>query len=354
MSAGGSLAAGDSKFERKGTVQTDSWRDITRGQHNLFDHAFDSVNDGAKNSNLIQHSLNNRLQGGFGDLPHGNHLGSLIRSNSPDHRVPGQASLTAQSNVNPYSGQYTDNTFERYSDEVLRAIGQSRSGPMATRGGTAAQGYMTSDVVGQLGLNREDVLAKNRQTDASIQQGASSLLSQERGQMNQTALTGINTGFQGYFNTLQDQGAAGQLASERAKTFADLVPAFTTLASHMHGKEVNDLQGRGAQTSSSVGSGVNCCFIFLEHYNGVLPDSVRRYRDMAAPENSSRRRGYISMSKWLVPAMRVSVFARTLANHLLVKPLTKYGEWYYGRNSYGWVFWPVKQVWFGVWKLTGK
>jgi hypothetical protein len=75
---------------------------------------------------------------------------------------------------------------------------------------------------------------------------------------------------------------------------------------------------------------------------------------MAAPENSARRKGYISMSRWLVPAMRVSGFSRKLANHLLVKPLTKYGEWYYGKNKLGWVYWPVKQIWFKIWELTGK
>ena len=212
-----------------------------------------------------------------------------------------------------------------------------------------------SDAANQLSLNREDVLARNRQTDAGIQQGASAQLGQQRGRMDSTALQGAGTGFGGFFNLMGDQQAAGSLASERAKIYSDLVPTFTSLASRMNGTETNNLTGKGAQTSSSMGAGINlCCFIFLEAYNGELPTSVRRYRDMAAPESSKRRNGYIRMSRWLVPMMRVNGFSRTLVNHLLVKPLTRYGEWFYGKNRSGWVFWPVKQVWFKVWELTGK
>jgi hypothetical protein len=355
MSAGGSVGGGNTKFERKGTVATSSWRDLTDGQHNKFNKAFGKIDDGDHNSDKVQKMLNARMDNGYDQLPNRGALQSLIGANLPNKAVPGQASLTAQAGVNPYTTDYADNTFSAYTDQVLRSIGQARSGPMATRGGTAAQGYMMSDVVGQLGLNRQDVLAKNRQADAGIQQQAAGLLSQERSQMSQVAQNGINTGFGGYFNSLQDQQSAGSLASERAKMYADLVPAFTNLASRVHGTEKNDLRGTGAQTSSSVGAGMqSCCFIFLEAYNGTLPESVRLCRDKFAPECSARRRGYILTSKWLVPAMRVSSIARTLTNHLLVKPLTYYGEWLHGRNKLGWVAWPVKQAWFTLWKQLGK
>jgi hypothetical protein len=279
----------------------------------------------------------------------------VVKANLPNNFVPGQQSLQSQAAVNPYSGEYADNTFSRYSDEVQKVLGQTRSGPMATRGGTAANGFMQSDAVNQMAMNREDVLTKNRQADASIQQGASGALSQERNVMNNTALQGAGTGFGGFFNLLQDQQAAGSLASERAKIYSDLVPTFAGMASKMNSAETNNLSGRGAQTTSSLGGGFNlCCFIFLESYNGVLPESVRQYRDMAAPESSARRKGYISMSRWLVPAMRVSSVSRWLTNHLLVKPLTRYGEWFYGKNKTGWMFWPVKQLWFKIWEVTGK
>jgi hypothetical protein len=273
----------------------------------------------------------------------------------PGKKLPGYDSLAAQSRINPYDSSYENNTFNRYADETQRAMATSRSGPMATRGGTAAQGYMQSDAINQMALNREDVLTKNRQADAQIQQSASGAITGERSQMNQNALSGVGTGFGGFFNLIDSQQKAGHMVSERAKLYSDLLPTYTSLASPMKGREVNALEGRGAQSSSSMGAGVNlCCFIFLEAYNGELPISVRRYRDMAAPESSARRTGYIRMSKWLVPAMRTSGVVRRLTNHLLVRPLTKYGEWFYGNNKMGWIFWPVKQAWFAVWSLTGK
>lgn len=354
MSAGASSGQGDTRFSRTGDVKTSSWRDLTSQQEGRFDKAFQMVNDPTANEK-VGPMLTNRIQQSWGGVPYSGAVCDIVKSNLSNQSVFGQKGLESQAGVDPYSSSYADNTYDRYSDEVYKVLGQARSGVGPNRGGTAAQGFMMSDAVNQMAMNREDVLAKNRQTDAGIQQSASGMLDQQRGRMDNTALQGVGTGFGGYFNMLGDQNSAGSLASERAKIFSDLVPTFTSLASKMQGREENNLEGRGSQTSSSMGAGINlCCFIFLEAYNGVLPESVRRYRDMAAPENSARRRGYISMSKWLVPMMRVSRVSRTLANHLLVQPLTRYGEWFYGKNRTGWVFWPVKQVWFKIWELTGR
>ena len=354
MSAGGSVASSDTRFSRNGTVDTSSWRDLTDNQRQRFGSVFAQLDDHASNK-TVGPLASQQMNRGWDDVPYTNALCDIIRSNMPENKVPGQASLQAQSQVNPYSSEYADNTFNRYADETQRAMATARSGPMATRGGTAAQGFMQSDALNQMALNREDVLTKNRQADSGIQQGASGALAGERAQMNQTALGGINSGFGGFYNLIDSQQKAGHMVSERTKLYSDLLPTYTSLATPMKGREENALEGRGAQSSSSMGAGVNlCCFIFLEAYNGALPDSVRAYRDMAAPESSARREGYIRMSKWLVPAMRVSGVARKLTNCLLVRPLTKYGEWFYGKNKTGWVFYPVKQAWFAIWTLTAK
>lgn len=354
MSAGGSTGSSDSRFNRNGTVDTTSWRGLGSTENGKFHDLFTQLNDSNSNA-AISPMATKQINRGWEDVPYTDALCQVIRANMPTQLVPGQQSLEQQAAINPYSQNYANNTFDRYADEVQRAMATSRSGPMATRGGTAAQGFMQADVMNQAGLNREQVLAQNRQTDAGIQQGAAGQLAGERNQMNSTALQGMGTGWGSYYNLLDSQQKAGQLVGQRSKIYSDLLPTYTSLATPMYGRESNNLSGRGAQTSSSMGAGVNlCCFIFLEAYNGTLPDSVRRYRDMAAPENSARRKGYIRMSKWLVPAMRVSGVPRALTNHLLVKPLTKYGEWFYGKNRTGWVFWPVKQLWFGIWTLTGK
>lgn len=352
MSAGGSTSSTDTSFTRKGSVKTDSWRDVTEGQWGLMNKALGSTAPQGDND-AVPGVLMNKMQRRTDQYPYIDQLQNVINHNQPNAVAYGNNSLQSQAAVDPYSGSYETNSFGKYADEVRRAMGSARSGPAATRGGTAAQGFMMSDAVNQLGLNRAQVLAQNRQTDAGIQQSAASQLASQHGQRSQTSTQAMSVGSGNFYNLLNDQQNAAQLSSERAKMFSDLVPTVVSLTSKMRGKEENNLYGKGSQSASALSAGFNlCCFIFLEAYNGELPESVRRYRDMAAPESSARREGYISMSRWLVPAMRVSQMARTLTNCLLVKPLTQYGEWYYGKNKTGWVFWPVKQVWFKIWELT--
>lgn len=354
MSAGGSRSSGDNRFERTGNATTSSFRELTPQQTGLFDNAFSATQPGVANS-AVDGSLVSRMGLTLPSTPYQPELCKIIRSNLPEISQPGQTSLTAQSQVNPYSSSYADNSFNRYAEETQRAMSMARSGPMATRGGTAAQGFAQAEVVNDMGRQREDMLQRNRQVDSTISQSAAQQMQQGRQGMNQTALGGIQSQFGNFYNMLQDKQGASTLASERLKMYDDLVPTFASLASKMIGTEDNNLRGMGAQTSQSMGASLNlCCFIFLEAYNGQLPSVVRRYRDMKAPESSARRNGYIKMSRWLVPAMRVSWISRKLTNYLLVKPLTSYGKWFYGEGKIGWVFKPIEVFWMKFWELTGK
>ena len=287
--------------------------------------------------------------------PYQPELCRIIRSNLPEIQQPGFASLTAQSQVNPYSSQYADETFNQYADQMQRAMSGARSGPTMTRGGTAASGFAEAQAANDLALQRAEMLQRNRQVDTTISQSAAQQLGQGRAQMNQTALGGIQSQFGNFYNLLQDKQSASALASERLKMYDDLVPAFTNLASRVVGTEDNNLSGYGNQTTQSLGAGLNlCCFIFLEAYHGQLPDVVRRYRDLKAPENSARRKGYIRMSRWLVPAMRVSGFSRIAVGCLLTRPLTCYGKYFYGQNKIGILFKPVEMFWMKLWEKLGK
>jgi len=354
MSAGGSTASQDSRFQRLGTANTTSFRSLTPQQTGLFNTGLNASEPGVANAE-VDGMLTNRITGGVSDTPYQPELCELIRSNLPGVAMPGGTSLESQASVNPYGGDYANNTFDRYATEMGDAMALARSGPTMTRGGTAAQGFAQGQAATNASLNREDILTKNRQADASISQGAAGMIGQIDQGRDQAALQGVQASHGNYHDVVKEQLSAGGLASERLKMFNDLVPTFSTLGSTLHGSETNNLRGRGAQTSSSMGASLNlCCFIFLEAYNGELPWFVRAYRDEHAPECSKRRNGYISMSKWLVPAMRVSWAARFAVNHLLVKPLTRYGAWHYKLNNYGWLFAPVKLVWFGIWKLIGK
>lgn len=105
----------------------------------------------------------------------------------------------------------------------------------------------------------------------------------------------------------------------------------------------------GTVTQPSAGM---CCFIFLESYNGKLPWYVRACRDEF--QTPARRRGYVRMSKAIVPAMRISAMARFLVNFGMVIPLSHYGRWYKEGKGHGYLAKPLLSLWLNIWELLGK
>ena len=355
MSAGGNSGSSDTRFERKGTASTTSFRDLTPEHKSLFQtgiNASDPTGSGA----VVQNHIDNTLNYDQTTNPFTSELGQIVQANLPGTEVPGQASLTQQAAVDPYSSDYGDDTFDRYNRDLGTSLSQV-SGPLATRGGTAAQGFMAQELMSGAALNREDVLTQNRRADAGIQQGAAQGLHNMQGRDTGEALQAIGQGQGDWQNLVSNQNTAAGLGNQRAGVFSDLVQSYTNLDAVVKGEESNDLTGRGAQSSSSAGANMSvCCFIFMEAYNGELPWFVRASRDLHAPECSDRREGYISMAKWLVPAMRVSKIARWLTNKLMIQPLSKYGGYEWTEEGYdnGWVYKPVVNFWFTTWKLIGK
>jgi len=108
----------------------------------------------------------------------------------------------------------------------------------------------------------------------------------------------------------------------------------------------NSLNGAG---SASAQGAQACCFIFLEIHNGVLPWYVRVERDLYYEKNPKVANGYKKMAKWLVPLMRKFNSIKQLINWTMVKPLTYFGGWKHNQNKWGWICYPIKQVWFTVW-----
>jgi len=105
-------------------------------------------------------------------------------------------------------------------------------------------------------------------------------------------------------------------------------------------------------SGSSWNAGVaDCCFIFLESYNGTLPWFVRDCRDYYYKTYPEVAAGYKKMAKWLVPLMRRSRLVAQLVNKLMIMPLTRYGGWVMGVRGYEhyekcrW----AKNFWFKVW-----
>ncbi len=111
--------------------------------------------------------------------------------------------------------------------------------------------------------------------------------------------------------------------------------------------------GMGAATGAA-GIANSCCFIFLESNNGLLPWWVRKCRD--AFYTPVRRKGYIRMSRWLVPLMERNTFIKQLVNDIMVSPMTAYGGWLYSVDGYshGRVYSGTTKFWFKVWDILGN
>jgi hypothetical protein len=115
-------------------------------------------------------------------------------------------------------------------------------------------------------------------------------------------------------------------------------------------------KGANTSASSSENGGINCCFIFLEATNGVMPWWVRQCRDEYYVTQPSVATGYKRMAKWLVPLMKRFSIVKTAVNAFMVTPITNYGGWLKGVEGYenGQKFEVYKKFWFFVWKLTGN
>jgi hypothetical protein len=107
----------------------------------------------------------------------------------------------------------------------------------------------------------------------------------------------------------------------------------------------------GGSAGGSGGGG--CCFIMLEarYGDGTMDAVVRRYRDEYMTERN--RRGYYKIAEVFVPLMRKSKLFKWVVTKTMADPLVAYGKYYYGENTWGWVFKPVKNFWMGVFDTVG-
>jgi hypothetical protein len=114
-----------------------------------------------------------------------------------------------------------------------------------------------------------------------------------------------------------------------------------------------EAQIAAAEAQKSGGGGGGCCWIMLEarYGDGTMDDVVRRYRDeVLCPR---KRRGYYRMAKVLVPLMRKSKVFKQIVAWTFADPLVAWGEWYYGKNKWGWIMSPIKNFWMGTLYVVG-
>ena len=117
-------------------------------------------------------------------------------------------------------------------------------------------------------------------------------------------------------------------------------------------KDALDALTQGVSAAGGI-SKMACCWTFAEAYYGWdnIPDEVRVLRDLEY--SLQKREGYRRMSRWLVPLMQKSFVAREITNWLLIKPITSYAKHYVYGEGYGWIFKPVKDLYFAMWEDLG-
>jgi hypothetical protein len=100
----------------------------------------------------------------------------------------------------------------------------------------------------------------------------------------------------------------------------------------------------------------NCCFNFIEALDGPLPWFVREERDRYYKSEPLVAKGYVWMSKWLVPMMQHSQTVKDLVRELMVYPIVQRGGWLKSVDGFrhGWIYEPYKKFWFAVWHFCGK
>jgi hypothetical protein len=113
-------------------------------------------------------------------------------------------------------------------------------------------------------------------------------------------------------------------------------------------------KGQGSSAGTQGQAGITCCFILLEGLNGELPWYVRHYRDIYHNIMPDTAKGYVRLSRWLVPAMRTWTWARTLVNATLVKPAVAIGAGMAGEGPVRWWHRPVRGFWLNIFATLGR
>jgi hypothetical protein len=357
MSFGGSSSSSDTRFERKGTTTGTSFYNFLPQQRSQFESAITDSKPFA--SSESQSYLKNLLgSSAEGLVPYGrSFFDGLIADHGVDRNFLGRSALERTAQVDPFSSNYENNSYAGYKDRVQQILADVASGPQATRGGTAATGFMQSDALNQMQNQREEQIRQNRLVDGQLQQGATSML---QNLYQQDSASQAQAG-KVYNDTVMGvrgiQSNAAELDNQRQSMFNQFLPAAYQMLVPQNQKQVEQMSGRGSQSGSTMTAGVSvCCFIFMEAYKGKMPWFVRACRDDFAPENSKRRAGYRRMANWLVPAMQKSKIIRALTWLLMIKPMTLWGGYHKKAQGYehGKYFKPFVWFWFKFWEKYGN
>jgi hypothetical protein len=269
----------------------------------------------------------------------------------------GRPGLVNQAGKDPFTSTYEDATSAKYLDRVRQGIAQVNTGPDVVRGGTARSALASGEAINRMALERADEVRRAQLQDATIQQQATQMLNAIESGRRATLLTGQGQLAQQFLGGAQQGLGAAEQVHHRNVDQTSQTAMTAKLLGGAKQLVTEAMQGYGSGTTSGFNAGVNCCFVFLEAYDGVLPWYVRRARDIFYAERPSRKIGYVRMSSWLVPMMKRWPFVKALVRAVLIKPLSKYGAWFFGESGAKprWKFYePYVKAWFKLWELGGR
>ena len=227
-------------------------------------------------------------------------------------------------------------------------------------------------------LNRDNVARGTNATPTATSTVANAMtfgnaLNNKRAQMNQAIQTA--TGFMGGAKSGVDpfQVATGRSSNNNTGESKFTGVQDVSQAGLNFGNNVLNQAGQMQQTAMGINAnrrdsldrfnqtfqgtvGSICCFNFFEALDGPLPRFVREERDRYYKEEPIVAKGYLWMSKWLVPLMQKSPLIKTLVQELMVYPIIQRGGWLKCVDGYrhGWIYESTWRSWKAIWKFCGK
>ena len=168
------------------------------------------------------------------------------------------------------------------------------------------------------------------------------------------AASGAMTGASSAFGNASNAGSSAANAMTGSNSGMNAVAnpaALATTSSLTNAGLLNQVsQGNFSNgNSSNQSAGANCCFIFMEAYNGQMPASVREFRDKYYRLQPTIADGYKRMAKWLVPLMREYGVVRSIVWHTMIKPATNHTL--HPMNNWNK---RVSRFWLKLWAIYGK
>lgn len=353
---GGSISSTDTSFARNGTSSQSRTTDVANFLAPLINTTAQQSSVPSTLLNSNNSFLSNLLAKDPTKVQEQEYLDKALGSLDPGD-FAGKSSLSSLAAIDPTSTSYEQGTQAKYEDMVKQALAQATTGPDSVRGGTARQSLREGEAAYRAGLERTEEIRKAREVDANLAAKSAEMLNNIEMGRRAALLQGQNQIMQQVTAQAGQQLQGSNQVDQKQAASANTQTMLGKLLSTDTQKMTENMSGKGSGNTSGMNVGANCCFIFIEAHNGMLPWFVRPARDMFYLEKPVRQDGYLRMSKWLVPAMRKSPRLKRFVQFVMTRPCIKYGAWLFNDPSAKerWKFYaPLVKTWFKVWELYGK